>query len=209
MLYIHAEYKTMIINPIRFLFQAEKQWRLIGGLSDRALTAHLLYPLLFALGPCIAWYYGITDIGWSVGDGDTVKLTPDSARNIIIAFYFTMLGALAVVGYSIHWMAETYGAASSLIRGTVVASYAATPLFIGGLIGFLPIFWLDLLLGIVSLGWAVFVLYIGIPEVMKIPKERGFLYASAVICICMVILMAMMGGVVILWDMGITPVFTD
>ncbi|MBD2858217.1 DUF1282 family protein [Spongiibacter sp. KMU-158] len=192
-----------------FLFTPRSQWQKLANATDGEFAGKLLYPLIMALGPCLAWYYGSSQIGWRVGDSETVLMTPDSALHIVIAFYFAMLGSLAVIGYFVHWMSETYGSSSSIIKGTVIASYTATPLFLAGLVGFYPLFWLDLCLGILSLGWAVYLLYIGIPQVMGIPQERGFLYASAVVGICMVIFMALMGAVVILWDMGMAPVFID
>ncbi|MFM7274326.1 MAG: hypothetical protein ACKO4A_10805 [Gammaproteobacteria bacterium] len=39
--------------------------------------------------------------------------------------------------------------------------------------------------------------------------ERGFLFASAVVAICLVILIAIMCISVILWDMGFAPVYTN
>ncbi|MEX1665460.1 Yip1 family protein [Zhongshania arctica] len=200
---------TFTSNPLGFLFNTRAQWRAVGLLNDDELLTKLLYPVILAIGPCVAWYYGTSQIGWTVGDGETILMTKESALHINIAFYIAMLCSLAVIGYFIHWMAETYGSKSSFLKGTVVASYTATPLFFAGLIGFYPVFWVDLLIGIGSLGWAVYLLYVGIPEVMNIPKERGFLYASAVVGICMVIFMSLMGAVVILWDMGMAPVFID
>ena len=61
----------------------------------------------------------------------------------------------------------------------------------------------------VAVGWAVYLLYSGLPVVMDIPAERGFLYASAVVGVCMVSLVAMMGVTVILWNLGFMPEFMD
>ncbi len=200
---------TFTSNPLGFLFAPREQWQKVAALSEAEFSARLLYPFVLALGPCIAWYYGASQVGWKIGAGETVLMTPESARHIVIAFYVAMLSSLAVIGYFVHWMSETYGSNSSIVKGIVIASYTATPLFLTGLVGFYPVFWLDLCLGILSLAWAVYLLYIGIPVVMQIPQERGFLYASAVVGICMVIFMALMGTVVILWDMGMAPVFVD
>jgi hypothetical protein len=52
-------------------------------------------------------------------------------------------------------------------------------------------------------------LYLGIPIVMQIPKERGFLFSSAVLAVCLVIIIVIMVGSVILWDFGAAPRFTD
>ncbi len=44
---------------------------------------------------------------------------------------------------------------------------------------------------------------------MHVPRERGFLFASAVVAVCLVILIAITCGSVILWDMGFAPEYTN
>ncbi|MBT8139736.1 MAG: YIP1 family protein [Gammaproteobacteria bacterium] len=199
----------MLNNPASFLFNARAQWQRVATLTDAQFLSKLLYPVVLGLGTPIAWYYGTTRIGWTVGGGEVVRLTEASALQLVSALYVSMLVSLCVIGYFIHWMAETYGSVSPISKGVAVAGYTATPLFIAGLCGFYPIFWFDMLVGITALCWSVYMLYVAIPVVMGIPEERGFLFASAVVAICMVIFICMMGATVILWDMGVKPVFTD
>jgi hypothetical protein len=52
-------------------------------------------------------------------------------------------------------------------------------------------------------------MYLGIPIVMDIPEERGFLFSSAVMAIGLVILICLMVASVFLWDLGAAPAFTD
>ena len=54
------------------------------------------------------------------------------------------------------------------------------------MVGFYPILWLDMLVGVTAISWAVYLMYLGIPIVMNIPAERGFLYSSAVLAIALV-----------------------
>ena len=170
----------------------------------------ILYPCILAILPAVAWFYGTSRVGWTVGDSeDVIKLTVASARQISILFYLAMIACVAVIGYFIHWMADTYGADSTFAKGIVIAGLTATPLFIAGLVGFYPLLWLDLLIGVAAVGWAVYLLYLGIPIVMGIPEERGFLFSSAVMAIAMVILICLMVGSVLLWDFGAAPAFTD
>ena len=200
----------MIANPFGFLFFPDKQWQRAADLRNEQFFRYLLYPVLFALIPSAAWYYGTAITGWQVGSAEGVtRLTSESALKLIAAFYLTMLMSIGVIGYSIRWMAETYGVKASVSKGIAVSAFAATPMFIVGAVGVYPILWLDLLLGIFSLCWSVYLLYTGIPIVMHMPNERGFLYTSAIIAVCCVILMCIMGGSVILWDFGFMPVFTD
>jgi hypothetical protein len=199
----------MFNHAIGLLVQPSTQWRKVAELPQATLTTMILYPCIMALLPAVAWYYGTTRVGWSVGDGDSIKLTTDSALAIIILFYFAMISAVAIIGYFIHWMSDTYGADSSFAKGIVIAGFTATPLFLAGSSGFYPVLWLDMLVGVTSVCWSVYLLYLGIPIVMKIPEERGFLFSSAVIAICLVMLICIMVGSVILWDFGAAPAFTD
>lgn len=200
----------MIQHTFGLLVRPTTHWRTIAAMDDSSLRALLLYPCLLAILPAVAWYYGTTQIGWTVGDhGETIRLTDQSALQICILFYLTMLACIAAIGYFVHWMSATYGAQSSLTRGIVIIGLTATPLLLAGAVGFYPILWLDMLVGVVAVTWSVYLMYLGIPIVMNIPEERGFLFSSAVLAIAMVILICLMVGSVILWDFGAAPAFTD
>ena len=199
----------MFNHAIGILVRPSTQWRTVAKLPEPSLNTLILYPCIMAVLPAVAWFYGTTVVGWSVGDGDAIKLTADSARAIVILFYLAMIVAVAGIGYFIHWMADTYGANSTIAKGIAIAGLSATPLFLAGATGFYPLLWMDLLLGVVAVSWSVYLLYLGIPIVMDIPEERGFLFSSAVIAICLVMTTCIMVGSVILWDFGAAPAFTD
>jgi len=200
----------MIQHTVGLLVKPSAQWRAIADLPESSFRTLILYPCFLALLPAVAWYYGTSQVGWTVGDrGEAIKLTVESARQISVLFYLAMLGSVAVIGYFIHWMSETYGAESTLTKGIVITGLTSTPLFIAGMVGFYPLLWIDLLIGVGAVSWSVYLLYLGIPIVMDIPEERGFLFSSAVVGVAMVILICMMVGSVILWDFGAAPAFTD
>ena len=200
----------MIQHTFGLLTRPSAQWRTIAELPESSFRTLILYPCFFAILPAVAWYYGTSRVGWTVGDhGETIKLTVESARQITVLFYLAMLGSVAVIGYFVHWMSDTYGANSSLTKGIVIVGLTSTPLFIAGLVGFYPVLWIDLLIGVAAVSWSVYLLYLGIPIVMGIPEERGFLFSSAVVGVALVILICMMVGSVILWDYGAAPAFTD
>ncbi|MBT4521903.1 MAG: DUF1282 family protein [Halieaceae bacterium] len=200
----------MIQHSFGLLVKPSSQWQIIANLPTSRLNTLTLYPCIMAILPAVAWFYGTSQVGWTVGDdGDAIKLTANSARQISMLFYLAMIASVAAIGYFIHWMASTYGAESSTARGIVIAGLTATPLFIAGLVGFYPVLWLDLLVGVVAISWAVYLMYLGIPIVLNISTERGFLFSSAVLAISMVIFICLMVGSVLLWDLGAAPVFTD
>ena len=201
----------MIQHTFGILFKPREQWRNIANLPENSQNVLVLYPLIFAALPAVAWYWGTSRVGWTVGTYDQViRLTAESALQVNILFYCVMVAAVAIIGYFIHWMSATYGAAHSTVaKGIVIAGITATPLFITGLVGFYPLLWLDLLIGVAAVSWAVYLMYLGIPIVMDIPQERGFLFSSAVLAIALVILVSIMVVSILAWDFGAAPAFTD
>ncbi|MFU8764662.1 MAG: Yip1 family protein [Haliea sp.] len=199
----------MIQHTFGLLVKPDAQWRSVAALPARSLNILVLYPCIMALLPAVAWYYGTSRVGWTVGDGAGIRLTVDSALQLCILFYFAMVSCVVAVGYFIHWMAGTYGADTSFVKGVVVAGLTVTPLFVFGLVGFYPLLWVDMLLGVIAVSWSVYLLYLGIPIMMNIPEERGFLFSTAVVGVGLVILVSLMVTTVILWDFGAGPAFTD
>ena len=72
-----------------------------------------------------------------------------------------------------------------------------------------PILWLNFLLGLPALGYTVVLLYTGLPIMMGISQEKGFLFSSAVLAVGLVALVTMMVTTALLWGYGFAPQFVD
>ena len=191
------------------MFKPSAEWEKIRIADDSIVGHYLKFVLLLAILPPVAWHYGATQVGWEVG-GRLIRITVDSGLQIMVLFYFAIILGIGALGCMVHWMAETYEVdSSSFSKGVGVAAYTCTPMLLCGVTGFYPMLWLDLLLGCAAAAYTVYLLYIGVPIVMQIPKERGFLFASAMIAVGLVMCAALLGTTVILWEMGAMPVFTD
>lgn len=191
------------------LFNPRQEWARIRDQSMTVGDYYIRYVLPIGLLPAIAWYYGATHIGWTLGER-RIMLTSYSAMQIMILFYVAIQICVGFLGYMVHWMSETYEAhTSTLSKGVAVAAYTCTPMFVCGVIGFYPLLWFDILAGCAAAGWTVYLLYIGVPIVMKIPSERGFLFASAMVAVGLVICAALLAATVMLWQLGAMPVFRE
>ena len=191
------------------LFHPEEEWQAIRKEHCTVPRCYCSHVLLLAAIPAVAGYIGTTQVGWQVTARELHRLTPDSALQIAILFYITMLVAVFTVGKMIHWMGQTYGSKQSLPQCIALAAYTATPLFLIGIMLLYPLLWLNLVLGLPALGYTVYLLYTGVPVMMGVPKERGFLFASAVLAVGLVMLVGVLAVTVILWGAGIGPVFAS
>lgn len=171
------------------------------------LYLRVIAPL--ALISPIAGFIGTTSFGWQIGAGDPLKLTVSSAAQISIVYFGAILITVFVIGALIHWMSDTYGAKQPLARCVAIATYAAVPLFLVGFAQVYPVLWINFLIGLPALAYAVYLLYLGIPIVMNIPTERGFLFSSAVLAVGLVALVGLLASTVVLWSYGLGPSFTN
>ena len=71
-----------------------------------------------------------------------------------------------------------------------------------------PVLWLNMVLGIPALAYTVYLLYTGVPIMMGISEERGFLFSSAVLGVGLIAFVALLAITAILWGMGLEPRFT-
>ena len=200
----------MALHSLDILFRPTHAWRAIAADAESAAKTLLTHTAPWAIVPAASWYYGVTQVGWRVGDAALQRIAPSSATTICALLYVAMIAGVSIVGYLVHWMAATYGAVqSSFARGVTLVSFTATPFFLAGLLGLHPSLWIDLGVGVLVACHCIFLLYTGVPIVMRVAPERGFLFASAVVAIALVGVVASMGGTAILWDVGAEPVYTD
>lgn len=183
----------------------EREWKSIKQERCTIGKCYCSHVLLLALIPVAAGYIGTTMVGWQVTSREVHRLSPDSALQIAILFYITILVAVFTIGKLIHWMGQTYGSKQPLSQCIALAAYTATPLFLIGVMLLYPLLWLNLLLGLPALAYSVYLLYSGVPIMMGITKERGFLFSSAVLAVGLVILVGVLAASVILWGVGIGP----
>ena len=181
--------------------QPKDEWKSIRDERCTIGKCYCSHVLLLAALPAIAYFIGTSQVGWVIGT-KSVRLSTESALYIAALTYLTMLVGVFAMGKAIHWMSQTYGAKQNLPQSIALAAYTATPLFLTGIMLIYPILWLNLLIGLMALAYTIYLLYIGVPIMMKISQERGFLFASAVMGVGLVMLVAVLAATVVLWDMG-------
>ena len=192
----------LFTDPTREWEQIRDQYKS----SDRASIGHIF---ILAAIPAVAGYIGTTQVGWRIGVGDPIKITSDSAIMIAIIFYFAMIVGTFTIGWVIHLLGKAYELEKPLPLCIALAAFTATPLFLIGMIIIYPVMWLNLMLGLPALAYTVYLLYSGVPIMMEIPAERGFLYSSAVLAVGLIALVSLLAMTALLWGMGLQPVFTS
>ncbi|WNC73507.1 Yip1 family protein [Thalassotalea psychrophila] len=197
----------MILNHIWGLYTHPKEeWNDIDTKHENMLYG-LTHVLLVALIPSICGYYAAAHIGWSIGAGDPVKITESSALMLASGMYAAIIAGVFLLAYLIQWMAKTFDATPNFTQALELAAYAATPVLMVGLAALYPVLWFVALAGMVAIAYSVYLLYSGVPIMMHIPEEKGFIYASSVVTVGLVLLVSILVATAMFWTLGFGPEF--
>lgn len=197
----------MITHVSGLFTHPTQEWKAIRDTEESVGHMYFAHVLFMALIPPVCAYIGATKIGWSVGNSDPVVLTDSSALIMSSLMYLAMLAGVGVMGMFIKWMSRTYDTSPSLARCIVFAAYTATPLFIAGLTLFYPTPLTIMLVGAGAVSYTVYLLYAGIATFMRIPEDEGFMFASSILTVGLVMLVALMATTVVIWSFGFGPIY--
>lgn len=200
-------------HSIGIMTKPSAEWLSVRNDKSSFKQVFISHVPFLALIPAISSFIGVTQVGWSVGGDDPVKLTVNSALSLSALTYFALLIGVFVLGEFINWMARTYGVAESEERrhfaGTALAVCATTPLFLAGLFLLKPSLWLNASAMLAAGAYAIFLIFEGLPILMNIDKARAIMYAYSVMTVGLVLMVTAIIGTVLIWGMGVGPVYID
>jgi hypothetical protein len=200
-------------HTLGILLRPNSEWQVIRNEKKSFIQVFLNHTPFLALIPAICAYIGVTQVGWAIGGGDVVKLTLVSAASLCALTYVALLAGIYLLGEFINWMSKTYGVqgddASRHYESTALAVYVSTPTLIAGFVMLYPQLWLVTVVIGLAAAYSVYLIYQGIPILMNISKEQAFMYATSVVTVGLVIMVTTLMATVVIWGMGIGPVYVN
>jgi tetrahydromethanopterin S-methyltransferase subunit C len=101
----------------------------------------------------------------------------------VFTFIFAIVGVF-VLAFIINALAPTFGAQKDSDRAFKVAVYSYTPAWIAGVLQILPGL---AILGVFAALYGLYLLYLGLPALMKCPQDKAVGY-TAVVVVCAIVL---------------------
>lgn len=198
----------MILNHLWGIYTHPKQeWATIDERHESFFYS-LTHMALISLIPALTTYYASAHLGWSIGVGEPIKLTQNSAALMSIGMYFGLMTGVVALAILIQELAKIFDSTPTYTQSLELAAYTATPLFMVGFASLYPVVWFVTLVGLGGLTYSVYLLYTGVPILMHIPEEKGFIYSSSVVTCGLILLVILMVGSVLLWSVGMGPMYT-
>lgn len=189
-----------LLGRIRGILLSPKQeWPVIARESASAMSVLQGYVAPLAGFLAIVSFVHVSLIGVSIPFAGTVR-TP-LVTGLIQAVITCVMAAIGVciVAAIVNALAPRFGGVREWRQALKVAAYSLTPGFVGSLFGLLPA--MGTLLGIAAGIYGIYVLYLGLPVVMRADRERAGAYTAWVV-ICTIILGFVFGAASALVGVG-------
>ncbi len=159
--------RGMVLNP-------EATWVTVEQEATDWQKLFVPYLTTLALIPAVA-----TFIAWSVlgfgSFGVFVRLPMASGLGLMVSQYAMTLIMVFAWGWFIAMLAPSFGGQASLINGLKLSVYASTPAMLAGVFGAMPgLSFLTLVGGV----YALYLVYLGLPVLMKNPREKSLTYLA-------------------------------
>lgn len=199
--------KTDIANwmLLRLLFQPAAVFEELSDTRPEPHRVFFRYVIWLAVAPPLFAFIGASNFGWRIGAAAPLYVPAESLVMISLAYFFALLFGFVSTALVAQWMATTYGARHSLGIHFALVTIIGAPLAVGSIIHLFPHVFINVLVLIPTLIWCMYLLFRGLPVVLKITPERGMLMASALIGYLLVALVSLLGLTVALWGRGIGP----
>ncbi|MGJ7500672.1 Yip1 family protein [Variovorax sp. ZT5P49] len=178
------------------LLKPKATWPEIDAEPADAASLYKNYVMILALIPAVASFIGLSLIGiGAFGVSFRVPIVSGLA-NMIVGYVLSLV-MVFVLALIIDAMAPTFEGTRSQIGALKLSAYASTAAFVGGIFSLLPSL---SVLGALAALYGVYLLYTGLPVLMKCPPDKAIAY-TAVVVVC-----AIVGGFIIAWVLALlTP----
>lgn len=158
-------------------------WQVID--TEPADTASLYtgYLMLLAAIPAVCGFIGMSLIGMGMFGVSMRVPFLWGLVNMVVSYVLSLVGVY-VLALIIDLLAPRFGGASSRIQALKVAVYASTAAMLGGVFALLPML---SMLGLLAGLYSIYLLYTGLPILMKSAQEKSAAYTAVVIVAAIVL----------------------
>lgn len=180
-----------IIERVKsILFQPTPTWATIEAEPADVAGLYTRYLMVLAAIPAVCGFIGMSLIGMGAfGVSLRVPLVAGLA-NMVVAYVLSLVGVF-VLALIVDALAPRFGGQKSSIQALKLAVYASTAAMLGGVFSLLPSL---AMLGLLAALYSIYLLYVGLPVLMKNPPEKTLAY-TAVVLVAAIVMGLVMGAV--------------
>lgn len=181
---------TLVQRVQDILLKPKETWPAIAAEPGDVKSIYTSYLVYLAAIPAVAGFIGMSIFGMSFL-GATIRTPIFSGLASMIAGFVLSLVMVYVLALIANALAPSFGGEKNMLNAVKLIAYGATAGMVGGVFSLLPML---SMLGIVAGLYSIYLIYTGIPVLMKAPEGKALGY-TAVLVVCGVVASLILGAV--------------
>ena len=176
-----------IVDRVKNILMTPKtEWPVIAQEQTDVKTLYLSYIMILAAIPAIAGVISALLIGGLMGAvagslGAAAGMTGGLAIAHALVSYVISLAVVFVVALIVDALAPNFGGTKSQINALKLVAYSATAGWIASIATVIPV--LGWIVAIIGSLYGIYLLYLGLPVLMKCPEDKAVVYLVVIVVI--------------------------
>ena len=180
----------LLARVTAILLRPASEWPVIAGEATTASTIYTGYVAPLAAIGAIATFLGQVLIGTSVPLLGTVRIGVGIGLASAILMYVMAFVGVWLLSFIVDALAPQFGGQRDSLRALKVVAYSYTPAWVAGVLHLVPSLGV---LGLIASAYGLYIMYLGLPVLMRSPKEKAIPY-TAVVVVCAILVFFVLGA---------------
>ncbi|MGP1629163.1 MAG: Yip1 family protein [Giesbergeria sp.] len=168
--------KSILLSP-------KPTWETIDTEPADAAGLYTRYLMLLAVIPAVCGFIGMSIVGMGAFGVSFRVPFLSGLVNMVVSYVLSLVGVF-VLSLIINALAPKFGGTANQLQALKVAVYSSTAALLGGVFTLLPTL---AMLGLVASLYSIYLLYTGLPVLMKSNREKSGAYTALVILAAIVL----------------------
>lgn len=179
------------------LLKPQATWQEIDREAATPASLYSSYLVILAAIPAIAGFVGLSIIGVG-GLGMTFRVPFFSGLLNMVVGYVLTLVAVYVLSLIVDALAPSFQGRKDPVSALKLVVFGATASLVGGVFNLIPAL---SVLGLLAALYTIYLIYLGLPVLMKCPPEKALAY-TAVVVVCGIVMGVVIGALAALTTSG-------
>jgi len=181
---------NLVDRAKNILLTPKTEWPVIEAEQTDVKTLYMGYIMILAAIPAIAGIIASMFIGGMIGSiagraGIGMGMGGGFAIAHGIVSYLIALGVIFVTALIVDFLAPNFGGQKSQINALKLVAYSATAGWIASIATVIP--FLGWIIAIIGSLYGIYLLYLGLPVLMKCPEDKAAVYLIVIIVVYLVL----------------------
>ena len=181
---------NVIARAKEILLTPKLAWPVIATEETNTAALYTQYVMILAAIPAVAGFIGMSIFGVS-GPGVTLRVPLMSGLIQMVLGYGLSLAMVYIVALIADALAPHFGGQKNPMNALKLVAYSSTAGMIGGIFALIPALGI---LTLVAALYSLYLLYLGVAALMKVPQEKVMAY-TAVLVVCAIVVGVIAGTV--------------